>query len=154
MSIEITIIVTIISASIALASLIITGQNGLRTEMREQRIEIQGQRKEMQEGEKHSKEIHGGETRTCLPQDLQWIPTSGSGWTHPSRQPWQSPPRTTAQTDHRRPAPGRPASRSGRIDHQQSNSGHPQIRLDHRYIHLIYGCPELLNYFYKKSFPA
>ena len=58
MSIEITIIVTIISASIALASLIITGQNGLRTEMREQRIEIQGQRKEMQEqGEKHSNEI-------------------------------------------------------------------------------------------------
>ena len=49
MSIEITIIVTIISASLALAGLIITGQNGLRTEMREQRIEIQGQRKEMQE---------------------------------------------------------------------------------------------------------
>ena len=65
MSIEITIIVTIISASIALAGVIITGQNGLRTEMREQRKEIQGQRKEMQEqrkemqeqGEKHSKEI-------------------------------------------------------------------------------------------------
>ena len=69
MSIEITIIVTIISASIALAGLIITGQNGLRREMREQRIEIQGQRKEMQEqgvrlgkeikeqGEKHSNEI-------------------------------------------------------------------------------------------------
>ena len=69
MSIEITIIVTIISASLALASLIITGQNGLRREMREQRIEIQGQRKEMQEqgvrlgkemkeqGEKHSNEI-------------------------------------------------------------------------------------------------
>ena len=49
MSIEITIIVTIISASIALAGLIITGQNGLRTEMREQRIEMQEQRKEMQE---------------------------------------------------------------------------------------------------------
>ena len=52
MSIEITIIVTIISASIALASLIITGQNGLRREMREQ------QEQEMQEqGEKHSNEI-------------------------------------------------------------------------------------------------
>ena len=58
MSIEITIIVTIISASIALASLIITGQNGLRREMREQRIEIQGQRKEMQEqGIRLGKEI-------------------------------------------------------------------------------------------------
>ena len=45
MSIEITIIVTIISASIALASLIITGQNGLRREMREQRKEMQGQRR-------------------------------------------------------------------------------------------------------------
>ena len=56
MSIEITIIVTIISASLALAGLIITGQNGLRTEMREQRIEIQGQRKEMQE---QGKEIEG-----------------------------------------------------------------------------------------------
>ena len=56
MSIEITIIVTIISASIALASLIITGQNSLRTEMREQRKEIQGQRKEMQE---QGKEIEG-----------------------------------------------------------------------------------------------
>ena len=51
MSIEITIIVTIISASIALAGLIITGQNGLRSEMREQRIEMQEQ------GEKHSNEI-------------------------------------------------------------------------------------------------
>ena len=51
MSIEITIIVTIISASIALASLIITGQNGLRREMREQRKEMQEQ------GEKHSNEI-------------------------------------------------------------------------------------------------
>ena len=69
MSIEITIIVTIISASIALAGLIITGQNGLHTEMREQRKEMQEQRKEMQEqgvrlgkeikeqGEKHSNEI-------------------------------------------------------------------------------------------------
>ena len=51
MLMEITIIVTIISASIALAGLIITGQNGLRTEMREQRKEMQEQ------GEKHSKEI-------------------------------------------------------------------------------------------------
>ena len=69
MSIEITIIVTIISASVALAGLIITGQNGLRTEMREQRKEMQEQRKETQvefkavreeikeQGEKHSKEI-------------------------------------------------------------------------------------------------
>ena len=76
MSIEITIIVTIISASAALAGLIITGQNSLRAEMREQRKEMQEQRKEMQEqrkemqvefkavreeikeqGEKHSKEI-------------------------------------------------------------------------------------------------
>ena len=69
MSIEITIIVTIISASIALAGLIITGQNGLRREMREQRKEMQEQRKEMQvefkavreeikeQGEKHSNEI-------------------------------------------------------------------------------------------------
>ena len=44
MSIEITIIVTIISATIALAGLIITGQNSLRTEMREQRKEINGLR--------------------------------------------------------------------------------------------------------------
>ena len=51
MSIEITIIVTIISASIALAGLIVTGQNSLRAEMR-------GQRKEMQEQEvRLSKEI-------------------------------------------------------------------------------------------------
>ena len=69
MSIEITIIVTIISASIALASLIVTGQNGLRREMREQRIEMQEQRKETQvefkavreeiqeQGEKYSNEI-------------------------------------------------------------------------------------------------
>ena len=47
MSIEITIIVTIISASVALASLIITGQNGLRAEMREQRKEMQEQGKEI-----------------------------------------------------------------------------------------------------------
>ena len=47
MSIEITIIVTIISATIALAGLIITGQNGLRTEMREQRKEMQEQGKEI-----------------------------------------------------------------------------------------------------------
>ena len=62
MSIEITIIVTIISASIALAGLIITGQNGLRSEMREQRKEMQEQGvrlgKEIKEqGEKHSNEI-------------------------------------------------------------------------------------------------
>ncbi len=69
MSIEITIIVTIISASVALAGLIITGQNSLRAEMREQRKEMQEQRKEMQvefkavreeikeQGEKHSNEI-------------------------------------------------------------------------------------------------
>ena len=61
--------IAIISASIALAGLIITGQNGLRAEMREQRKEMQGQRKEMQvefkavreeiqkQGEKHSNEI-------------------------------------------------------------------------------------------------
>ena len=50
--------IAIISATIALASLIITGQNGLRREMREQRKEMQEQRKEMQEqGQKHSKEI-------------------------------------------------------------------------------------------------
>ena len=48
MSIEITIIVTIISASVALASLIITGQNSLRTEMREQRKEMQEQGKEIE----------------------------------------------------------------------------------------------------------
>ena len=48
MSIEITIIVTIISASIALAGLIITGQNSLRTEMREQRKEMQEQGKEIE----------------------------------------------------------------------------------------------------------
>ena len=48
MLMEITIIVTIISASIALAGLIITGQNGLRREMREQRKEMQEQRKETQ----------------------------------------------------------------------------------------------------------
>ena len=53
MSIEIAIIVTIISASIALASLIITGQNGLRREMQEQRKEMREQ------GEKHSNEITG-----------------------------------------------------------------------------------------------
>ena len=35
--------IAIISASIALAGLIITGQNGLRREMREQRKEMQGQ---------------------------------------------------------------------------------------------------------------
>ena len=69
MSIEITIIVTIISASVALAGLIITGQNSLRAEMREQRKEMQEQRKETQvefkavreeikeQGQKHSKEI-------------------------------------------------------------------------------------------------
>ena len=60
MSIEITIIVTIISASIALAGLIITVQNGLRRELQKQRKEMQEQgislgneikeqRKEMQE---------------------------------------------------------------------------------------------------------
>ena len=48
MSIEITIIVKIISASVALASLIITGQNSLRTEMREQRKEMQEQGKEIE----------------------------------------------------------------------------------------------------------
>ena len=58
MSIEITIIVTIISASIALAGLIITGQNSLRAEMRGQRKGMQEQRKEMQEQEvRLSKEI-------------------------------------------------------------------------------------------------
>ena len=39
--------IAIISASIALASLIITGQNSLRTEMREQRKELQEQGKEI-----------------------------------------------------------------------------------------------------------
>ena len=43
MSIEITIIVTIISASIALAGLIITVQNGLRRELQKQRKEMQEQ---------------------------------------------------------------------------------------------------------------
>ena len=56
MSIEITIIVTIISAGIALAGLIIAGQNGLRREMREQRKEMQEQRKEMQEQRKEMQE--------------------------------------------------------------------------------------------------
>ena len=37
-------LIAIISASIALAGLIITGQNGLRREMREQRKEINGLR--------------------------------------------------------------------------------------------------------------
>ena len=54
--------VTMLGVSVALASLIITGQNGLRTEMREQRKETQEQGvrlgKEIKEqGEKHSKEI-------------------------------------------------------------------------------------------------
>ena len=57
--------VTMLGVSAALAGLIITGQNGLRREMREQRKEMQEQRKEMQEqrkemqeqGQKHSKEI-------------------------------------------------------------------------------------------------
>ena len=52
MSIEITIIVTIISASLALASLIITGQNGLRREMREQRKEMQEQGVRLGKGNK------------------------------------------------------------------------------------------------------
>ena len=44
MSMEsITIIVTIISVSIALAGLIVTGQNSLRREMREQREEMQAE---------------------------------------------------------------------------------------------------------------
>ena len=54
--------VTMLGVSAALTSLIITGQNGLRTEMREQRKEMQEQGvrlgKEIKEqGEKHSKEI-------------------------------------------------------------------------------------------------
>ena len=61
--------VTMLGVSAALASLIITGQNGLRAEMREQRKEMQEQRKETQvefkavreeikeQGQKHSKEI-------------------------------------------------------------------------------------------------
>ena len=54
--------VTMLGVSAALGGLIITGQNGLRTEMREQRKEMQEQGvrlgKEIKEqGEKHSKEI-------------------------------------------------------------------------------------------------
>jgi len=41
-------IIAIISASTALAGLIITGQNSLRREMREQRDELQAHRKETQ----------------------------------------------------------------------------------------------------------
>ena len=41
-------LIAIISASIALAGLIITGQNGLRREMRGQREELQAHRKETQ----------------------------------------------------------------------------------------------------------
>ena len=60
MSIEITIIVTIISASLALAGLIITGQNGLRREMREQRIEIKEQGMSLgKEIKERGKEIEG-----------------------------------------------------------------------------------------------
>ena len=59
MSMElITIIATIISANIALAGLLINGQNSLRKEMQEQRKEMQEQRKEMQEqGSRLDKEI-------------------------------------------------------------------------------------------------
>ena len=66
MSIEIIAIISVgvamLGVSAALASLIITGQNGLRREMREQRKEMQEQGvrlgKEIKEqGEKHSKEI-------------------------------------------------------------------------------------------------
>jgi len=50
MSMEfITIIVTVISVSIALAGLIITGQNGLRRELREQRKETQAEFKTLRE---------------------------------------------------------------------------------------------------------
>ena len=54
--------VTMLGGGAALAGLIITGQNGLRTEMREQRKEMQEQGvrlgKEIKEqGEKHSNEI-------------------------------------------------------------------------------------------------
>ena len=50
--------IAIISASIALAGLIITGQNSLRKEMREQRKEMQEQRKEMREqGTRLAKQI-------------------------------------------------------------------------------------------------
>ena len=48
--------IAIISASIALAGLIITGQNSLRKEMQEQRKEMQEQRKEMQEQRKEMQE--------------------------------------------------------------------------------------------------
>ena len=73
MSIEIiaiiSVCVTMLGVGAALAGLIITGQNGLRREMREQRKEMQEQRKETQvefkavreeikeQGEKHSNEI-------------------------------------------------------------------------------------------------
>ena len=46
---SITIIVTIISANVALAGLIITGQNSLRREMREQRKEMHAEFKIMGE---------------------------------------------------------------------------------------------------------
>ena len=61
MSMEfITVIVTMISVSIALAGLIITGQNGLRREMREQREELQAHRKETQAEFKVVREEIGG----------------------------------------------------------------------------------------------
>ena len=57
MSMEsITIIVTVISVSIALAGLIITGQNSLRREMREQREEMQAEFKITREAIGHLRE--------------------------------------------------------------------------------------------------
>ena len=103
MSIEITIIVTIISASLALAGLIITGQNGLRREMREQRKEMQEQ------GEKHSNEITEVKNDlTEVKNDLTEVKLAVAALkatvetyfrvrvdpTH-AGQPWQRAPRTT-----------------------------------------------------------
>ena len=52
--------IAIISASIALAGLIITGQNSLRREMREQREELQAHRQENQTEFKAVREEIGG----------------------------------------------------------------------------------------------
>ena len=53
---SITIIVTVISANIALAGLIVTGQNSLRREMREQREDMQAEFKITREAIGHLRE--------------------------------------------------------------------------------------------------
>ena len=53
-------LIAIISASIALAGLIVTGQNGLRREMRGQREELQAHRQENQTEFKAVREEIGG----------------------------------------------------------------------------------------------